>query len=438
MLFDHETARRASVIHAQSRIVIAIDFRAAFCDIHRTMSRPRYHPTFPALALAALFAVPGTSFSGVKFKALPLIDYNSDVGMGYGLHTSLIAYSPADSLNHLLRIDAEFYATTGGVLAPYLLFDIPLGSDRSSPRARLNGRIAYERSQYAGYYGFGNDDTQMGYDDSRAQEHYYSYKRTAPVLQANGQYSLWRRAQRPAKLDLLAGIALEYCVIEHSPKTPRTTQPLLFEQQPWGIDGGFTHAEMLGLVYDSRDYHYNPHRGMYHELTVEGSLEALGSDYTFLKATMISAGYLTPLPTFKRMVWAGRLLLVHLGGEPPFYEYERIGGLTPHEMIGGRGTMRGIPAYRYKGRAAAVLTPELRLRVVDFPFLFRSMWHIELVGFSDIGNTWSSWTRVTTDLHATAGAGLRIAWGEDFIVAGDFAFWRGSLSGIYIYFGQQF
>ena len=402
------------------------------------VSRSGSHAKCVIAGFILIGIAPQIILSATRFKGLPIADYNSDVGFGFGMRAGIVRYQPEDSSTYLFRIDGEYYMTTGGVLQPMMEYDIPVNKLRNNRALRLRGRLSFDRSLYVGYYGFGNDDRQMGFDASRRDDYYYTYKRSTPGFFATGQYFFADPYSDGLKTSLFGGVTAEYCRIALSPRQPSGGTSLLFEERPPGINGGFIHAEMIGIIIDSRDFYYNPKNGMYHELSFEGSLQQLGSAYTYLKTTLLSALFVTPITHFDRLITAARFMLVSLTGDPPFYKYEHIGGLTPHDLFGGRGTMRGIPQYRYKGRASIVFTPELRFRVIDFPFLFKDIWHLEIVVFGDMGNTWRSWSDFSSQLHLTQGGGIRIAWGEDFIISADCAFWNRELSGIYLYFGHQF
>jgi len=131
-----------------------------------------------------------------------------------------------------------------------------------------------------------------------------------------------------------------------------------------------------------------------------------------------------------------------LFGNPPFFITETTGGITHFKGIGGANTIRGIPEYRYLGNIKLIVSPEIRCRIWDFnisglPY-FNGPWHIELVGFTDIGNVWQSLNTLNLSFHISYGIGLKILWEEDSIYSFDFSFWNGKFGGVYIGFGHHY
>jgi hypothetical protein len=369
----------------------------------------------------------------VHFKVLPIVDYNSDVGIGYGLHGA-IKVTSADSTKDLCRLEAEFYATSGGVLQPYVECEFP-----SLWQGGLRLRASYDRILYNEYYGFGNSDAATGYSELLEQDYAYVYAKKVPAVTllydaAIGKY-FWPWLSR---LKLVGGIYAENVVIEKSPKTPADgSAPLLFQQRPVGTEGGFVHEEIIGLVLDNRDNRIDPSNGAFFDLYCAGSSRILMSSYSYLHATSTLAFYWQPLKRFDRLVLASRLLVDYIRGDAPFFVYEKTAGFDQKELFGGQGSMRGIPRYRYKYPFSLVLTPECRLRVFHFR-LFGDDFVLGPAVFSDIGNTFPSPLAVEPLLHVTWGGGLRLRWANDFVASFDLGFWRNSLSGIYLYFGHQF
>jgi hypothetical protein len=369
----------------------------------------------------------------VHFKVLPIVDYNSDVGVGYGAHTAVTVTS-SDSTRELCRLEGEFYATTGGVFEPYLECELPFAGP-----GRLRVHASYDRILYNQYYGFGNSDNQTGYLASKDLDYSYDYGISFPEFMLLYDFPVGKQLWPwLSTLKLAAGVMMENVSIRKSPKTPGNgSEPLLFEERPLGIDGGFVHEEIAGLILDNRDDRIDPSRGVYCDMYCAGSSRALASAYSYLHATGTLAWYGEPVKKFGRLVLASRLLVDYIRGDAPFFVYEHTAGFDRKELFGGRGSMRGIPQYRYKNRFSFVLTPECRLRVFSFR-LFGDDFMLGPALFSDLGNTFASPLLMEPVLQVTYGGGLRLRWANDFVASFDLGFWRNSLSGIYLYFGHQF
>ena len=83
--------------------------------------------------------------------------------------------------------------------------------------------------------------------------------------------------------------------------------------------------------------------------------------------------------------------------------------------------MRGVLKNRFAGRALLVWNAELRWRVGDFRLLGRAS-HVVLSAFVDQGRVWDEGVQLDellTDLHRGIGGGVRVGFGENFVVALD-------------------
>jgi hypothetical protein len=109
---------------------------------------------------------------------------------------------------------------------------------------------------------------------------------------------------------------------------------------------------------------------------------------------------------------------------------------TVHKS-GGQGSMRGIQQYRYRDPFCYVFTPECRMKMFRL-HAFGEDWSLGSVLFSDIGNTFSSPSKIVPEAYFTYGGGLRFGWGNDFVISLDLGFLKTTLNGVYVYFGQQF
>jgi hypothetical protein len=102
-----------------------------------------------------------------------------------------------------------------------------------------------------------------------------------------------------------------------------------------------------------------------------------------------------------------------------------MSGLIPSQGIAGAEGVRGLPAYGEMGKTKLLLNGELRLRLLDHR-LVRQRLSWRAVFFSDVG-------RAFTDLHDSGvvrraldgrwwqflwglGAGVRLRWGEAFVL----------------------
>lgn len=394
------------------------------------------------LLLLPILLLPAAAPARLTVKPFPLANYDADLGIGYGLSTTIYSYDNTSAVSnrpYRWMIYAEYFATTGGEMEPDITVDFP--DLRLGDRAfRLQGILEFKRTLFDSYYGYGNNDASLNYSVSNQENYYYNYKKTKPYLTFTlstpvkwGRQYGFKRA-----LELIAGASLEYYRIEHSEPEGGVRPSLLFEEQPAGINGGFLFALLAGIRYDSRDSFTAPHRGTLNELLLEFSNRTLGSSYSYTRISFKHTSFFEPVPGYRRLVFGQRILIDRLLGNAPFFKAELFGGTLPIGGIGGNDSMRGIPLYRYKGNAKIVYTPELRWDFLRFGPFLGDQWHIEAVLFSDIGSVWNDFSGFSfRSLHWTKGVALRIYWGADFCIAVDWGFWRKE-SALYIGFDQQF
>ena len=176
-----------------------------------------------------------------------------------------------------------------------------------------------------------------------------------------------------------------------------------------------------GLLWDSRDHEFAPTRGMFHEISLRGSP---GVPFAFGGVNMTGRAYWSLWRPY--LVVATRLMADLLFGEVPFYELSRHGGLFPGNAPGGNTAVRGVPVGRYHGRAKVLGNLELRAKVLPFS-LFGQRFNLGALAFIDGGRVWADYRTITrfdgssAGLKVGVGAGLRLQWGETFMIRADAA-----------------
>ncbi len=345
--------------------------------------------------------------TGWRPTAIPLLNFSSDDGTGYGLRANLFEYD-GRTVPYRRKYSAQLFFTTGGKWVHRLLMDTPRfrgGGDR------LELELVYEKEEFANYYGgLSKEETRGLHRDQR------TFSQAFPELKARWIRPLGLSDSTPWRLRL--GSRLSYHEITPNAEAGN----ILAEQDPLGADGGPLAQAGAALRYDTRDNYNDSSAGLLEELVVQYTFGA-GGDYNGLQVRLEHRHFASLLPG---LVAAHRIALDWTAGDLPFYE---------ELALGGSSTVRGLPKARDRGETRVLLNGELRWRGVRLS----SAQNIHLGGllFADAGQIFAGgeWP-AAGDWRRGAGLGLRFLW-QSTIVRADHGF-SGGGRGIYITFSQLF
>ncbi len=379
--------------------------------------------------LIFLFCASIPAWSYLSIKGLPYAYYGSDTGLGVGAFAQLTRFDNASS-NQIWNLYAEVNFTTKTEQTHKLIFKMPLKGINGLP-LDLTARFIYENIPMENYFSLGNEQPV-----NNTLTNFYSFHRITPYLALISEVGLLKTGgKNPYILKGLFSFNAEYYSVSDSPELPLSGTGLLFLENPRGVTGGWVIYPLLGLALDGRDNPYATQRGSYHALSFETSQPAWGSTYAFNRFTMLNTFFIPILPD---LVLGERIVWDVLWGDVPFFKTYRYGGLDPRRAIGGRFSVKGIPFYRYSDNVKLFNNLELRWMPLKFRFL-GDKWKAGLTLFWDCGRVWEDVQAMNlAGFHHTWGFGLRGHWGEDFVIAADFGFWQGDLSGLYIEVGEIF
>lgn len=417
----------------------------------------------------------------LEWGVLPAIAGNTDTGVGFGLLMNLAKFAPG-FYPYKWRIELLIYMTAkeapgGGVELPYhdyyVYFDFP---GLAGGKLRLDGKLSFSRFTTAGYFGIGNasvfkkpweDAKYTDIDSLSASEkaryiqlrRTYQYDRIYPSIRLNARYTL------PHKLSFYVGSEFAYNWINMYPgskleedvkKTRNLSDQSPEAQSLRGLlFGAQAHGEWIlkvGLVFDNRDHEATPNSGMFHDLSFRFAPGAV--HYPYAGLTLNSRFF---IPIWKPyLVVALRVLGDVLFGDVPFYELARFGGLFPGDMTGGSSSVRGIINNRYHGKIKLLANLEIRSKIIFFN-IGSARFNIGLIAFADMVRVWSDFTPhpildgEDVGIRFAFGGGLRIQWGESFVVRADYGFsmtetdstdptlpFTGSSTGLYITVSHAF
>lgn len=358
----------------------------------------------------------------VDIGALPLLNYDSDYGVGGGLNVALFSrkagYAP---YQYSLRMQG--FASSGGIQNHYVQLDAPrfMGSD-----IRLTASVGYSRDLTRPHYGFGNNVPLLQPSDptcvadpvcaARWESHYYNYD----FYGFDGWLRLRKRLGNQWELSVIYNFTTQLV---------NNYAGSFLQEQGWtGSGRGNVGLLEVGFNYDRRDSEASTTRGIWASATVRGGAPLVGSSFTFWGGTATMRAYHSFFAA-PYLVLAGRISGVGMWGDVPISKLPALGGGT---------SIRGLPRMRYEGNLTLSANAEVRSRVARFrPFgHILDLW---AVAFADAGRLWADGVDNGAPglLHMGYGGGLRVAWEEDYVVRVDMGFSEGT-RGIYIDFGQLF
>ena len=392
-------------------------------------------PSLGVLRLALPLALVATLFSAVaraddgvatnrEVTVIPFVGGDSDIGWGLGFIAGLADVPTSGTTTefpYLWRLEASGFATfkLSPFSAPYqdhyLLLTVPRLFGR---KIRLDARASFTSEATLTYFGVGDASVQndAAYD---ANPYKYQYGWIHPTL--------WVRARFPVAPSLYMVLGNEYTqswldihpgsvlAADIASKNP-DVRSALGQVVPDHATDGFEYA----LIYDTRNDETAPTLGGYHQLDVRFYPGGTGSiPYRFASVDLMGRIYQKLDP--KRVVFAARGVIDSKFGDPPFYELARFLD-TP--AVGGSGGVRGVPGYRYYGKAKVFTNLEVRTLFAEFP-LFGEPVRLHAVGFLDVGRVWSDYHAAPEldglglGLKYGVGIGVRFQRGSSFVLRGD-------------------
>jgi len=388
----------------------------------------------------------------IDFGALPAIAYDSDLGFRYGALTNLYFRGDLDKPWYKHSLYLEWSHTTKGSDLKQLKYD----SEYLIPGVRVTALARLETEQAMDFYGF--NGFQALYDPlivDTISRMYYRMDRRSLRLMADFQGPVIGR-----KLRWLAGVAHYNLTMgsvdleklnkgkDEADKIP-DVDGLYENYVKWGVipanqaTGGTSTFLKLGLVADTRDNEPNPYHGIWTEALLIAAPGFLWNDSPYSVLVITHRQYFTLIK--ERLTFAYRLnYQTTLTGHQPWYMLNwRHSSFNNVEGLGGSKTLRGILRDRILAEGAVMGNFEFRWRFLYFNFL-GDRWYLALSPFLDAARVTKPYSvdmvpemlqGDTDSWHLGYGAGLHIAWGDNFIIAVDYglaADKRDGKSGLYI------
>jgi len=393
---------------------------------------------------------------GSFITALPLLNYSTDTGFGYGARVYLHQNGTCeDSCFAITPYRGEWYLnlfeTTNGWTFDCVSVDLPALAGGSW---RLRSQVIYERDTNRNYYGTGAASMRPlpGGTFSAYQN---ALDRAQPLGpgSTDGWFNKYRLERPDAFLQMerqivgpwsvMAGVEAEHATIgRYDGRTVTVPGGALIQgptrltaDAPVGIAGGWANFIRAGLSVDTRDFEPAPKHGWFADASGEWSAPWIGSEYPHTRESVTLRRYEEVLP---RLVVAWRAAWSATQGTTPLFDAATFGFLDGRtEALGGSWTLRGFKENRFVGPGVALANTELRYDAAE-TVVWGQQFLFTPVAFADAGRVFDrAGSFALVVWKAAAGGGFRLAWNQSTILNATVGF-SGEDMNISIHFGHLF
>ena len=434
---------------------------------------------FLLLVPVIAFSQEDTTQQPVKHKhrwspsGFPVIAYDADMGFQYGIVGNLYDYgdwSRYPEYRHAFKVEISRFTKGSGV--NQIFYDskylIP-GNIRLTADMSYLTEKALDFYGYNGYQAIYNEEWENEDDPAYLTRMFYRHERNMFRFTCDFQGRIIGD-----KFRWLAGIGImnfktarvDFERINKGrtgdDKIPDTTT--LYDQYvSWGIipenekGGGNINFIKAGIIYDTRDNEPSPMKGLWDELLLVYSPEFFFNEQSFLKLIVIHRQYFTlvkkKLGLTYRLGYQGTI-----AGHSPYYfqpyMLSSFSYVTKTDGLGGAKNLRGVLRNRVVGDGVVWGNAEIRWRIVDF-IAAKQNFYLGANAFYDVGMVVQNYDLgdINTadhpanfdqnydydEAHQSIGAGIRLGWNENFIVAFDYGFpldGQDGSGGFYVAFGN--
>lgn len=388
--------------------------------------------------------------TGWNFGFLPVVSYNSDLGLQYGVLTNVYNYGDGSSYpkyKHSIYAEVSRYTKGSGIFR--LFYD----SEFLIPNIRLTADLSYLPDQALDFYGFNGYDAVYNPDfkDELAADYqtrmFYKHQRNIVRFKADFQGKTgienlnWAAGYNFLNIDISSVPIDKLNEGKDSVDMLPSVNGLYDNYIDWGVIstreaiGGMHNSFKAGLVYDTRDNEPCPMKGIWTEVVLFNSFS---EDFTFGKFAATHRQYFTIIPKDLSFAYrVGYQAVVY--GEAPFYMlpymvYSYMPSSTV-DGLGGSKSVRGMTRNRTVGEGVAFGNFEFRYKFARFRFIGQN-WYAALNPFMDAGMVTKKRFINTTGIpdtvdqtqyfnegaetfHLTYGCGLHLSMNENFVIAAD-------------------
>lgn len=362
---------------------------------------------------------------GLTFSGLPLPNYDSDNGVGYGLR--LYLHMHEDTPPYAWQLYVQYYATTLGYQYHEINLDWPyfLGTPvriraKAVINMTLNGNfygigpvVTYDlpgKATNSDLYAMEQRDSQLGITNPNWSKYYQFTLWKLPTIDVAAEYEITSFQWGSTEVKIRTGGKFIYynCIIKSflgrasdgsESEDPGIQRSFLEEYvgpdmekisdgtyRILGYSGGHMFLLSGMLVWDSRDIEASPTKGSFSEITAQGSFNP---DYLFFRLALVDRKFFEIFDYAGgrgNLVFAYRAAVQLAWGDVPFYEMRDILQSDGNDgVLGGLFSIRGPAANTFVDKNLMMLNTELRWNIWNSEWLAQK-WGFFLVGFFDVGH----------------------------------------------------
>ena len=346
---------------------------------------------------------------------IPVIFYQAETGLGYGLGGLLSGRFSADTLTRPSNARVQYWTTTEGQSLLQLVHTVYTPGEKFY----LNGEIsAYDLLLF--YYGAG--------------------PKSLSANESETEYKLFivnQRIQKQIAPKLFFGALYRYTDVTKLKIPPQNTNndgPNFFlkDSRVTNRERQDTRVSGLGpvITYDTRDVPLAAFKGNLLDVSATFNGTGLGSDYRFVRY-QVDARHFQPIGS-NRTILAAQFLGQFHTGDVPFRELAGLGANLGGTLYNNANLLRGIYEQRFRDRQMITFQAELR------PKLF---WRIDGAVFGGVGNVSQYIDKFSlSNTKYAGGAGIRFNFlrRDRVNLRLDYACGTGSSPGILFAIGEAF
>ena len=339
--------------------------------------------------------------TGWSFGVLPTATYSVDNGFQAGAFGDVYYYGDGNTYPdplHKISWEASYF-TKSHRMRLYLAYD----SKYLIPNMRVNASVTYMNDPLYSFWGFNGAAAVQNYDIWSSRDitlangnnvNYYGMSRQMLRILANVQGRITDNLNWAAGMNFWNWKIGDMRDRGVNDKYYDTALTQFKKYQALGAikedeaAGGSALEINAGVVFDTRDIEAAPNHGIWAEAYLNGNVLS----HQYLKACVYFRHYIAiPIHIFKAgdPVFAYRLAWQQtLAGETPFYMIQNVPLLVQRNMIsegfGSSNTIRGLRENRVLAEGLAWANAELRVKLVNFK-LFNQYFYVAVNPFFDAG-----------------------------------------------------